>query len=162
MHNPGLGTVFEILIATSPDSRAQSMDRVHAVPSKGLEGDRYFLGVGTFSPRPQKPDFEITLIEQENVEQFAADLGRAFTAADARRNIVTRGVRLNELVGREFYVGAVRLRGMRLCEPCTHLVKAGFPEILRGLLHKGGLRAQILSEGPICVRDQIRAAESSP
>lgn len=161
MNAPSLGTVVQIIVAASPDSPAQPADTVRAVPGKGLEGDRYFLGVGTFSPHPQKPDFEITLIEQENVEKFAADSGRAFTAANARRNIVTRGVRLNDLVGREFFVGAVRLRGIRLCEPCTHLVKAGFPEILRGLLHKGGLRAQILSEGRICVRDEIRAAAES-
>jgi MOSC domain-containing protein YiiM len=79
----------------------------------------------------------------------------AFTAAHARRNVVTEGVDLNALVGREFAVGAVRFRGMRLCEPCTHLAKISFPETLKGLIHKGGLRAQIVSEGVIRVGDAV-------
>lgn len=129
---------------------------VRAVPGRGLEGDRYFMGVGTFSSKPQKPDFELTLIEQENVHAFAADSGLEFTASHARRNILASGVRLNELVGQEFYVGEVRIRGIRLCEPCSHLAKNSFTEALQGLVHRGGLRAQILSEGVINVGDRIR------
>ena len=130
-------------------------ERVRAVPGKGLEGDRYFHGVGTFSPQPQKPDFELTFVELENVETFAAESRLAFTAADARRNVVTKGIRLNELVGQEFQVGEVRIRGVRLCEPCSHLAKTSFPEVLKGLVHKGGLRAQILSAGEIRVGDKV-------
>ena len=129
---------------------------VQAIAGKGLEGDRYFLGTGTFSPKPQKVDFEITLIEQENVLAFAEESGLAFTTAHARRNIVTTGIRLNDLVGKEFHVGAVLLRGIRLCEPCNHLAKTSYPETLKGLVHKAGLRAQIVSNGQICVGDQIR------
>jgi len=150
-----MGHVVEILIAGSPASEMVSKHSVRAVPGRGLEGDRYSLGIGTFSPTPQKPDFEITLIEQENVEAFATESGLPFTAMQARRNIVTSGVRLNELVGRDFSVGEVRIRGIRLCEPCTHLAKSSFAEVLRGLVHKGGLRAQVLSEGQVCVGDQI-------
>jgi MOSC domain-containing protein YiiM len=153
-----MGDVAEILIAATPASDMVPKPKVRAVPGKGLEGDRYFVGAGTFSPQPQKPDFELTLIEQENVRAFAADSGLAFTASQARRNVVTRGIRLNELVGQEFYLGEVRVRGMRLCEPCNHLAKSSFAEVLQGLVHKGGLRAQILSEGEICVGDQIRFA----
>jgi MOSC domain-containing protein YiiM len=120
-----------------------------------LEGDRYFDGTGTFSPQPQRPDFEVTLIEREKVEAFAAESGLPFTAAAARRNLVTEGVDLNALVGREFMVGTVRLRGVRLCEPCAYLAKISFPETLRGLVHKGGLRAQIVSEGVIRVGDAV-------
>jgi MOSC domain-containing protein YiiM len=148
-------SVEQILIATSPTIPMASRSEVRAVPGKGLEGDRYFVGAGTFSPNPQKPDFEITLIEKEKVEAFARDSGLPFTAADARRNIVTQGVDLNALVGKEFSVGPVRLRGIRLCEPCSHLAKASFPETLKGLAHKGGLRAQILSEGSIRRGDSI-------
>ncbi|HZR18910.1 MAG TPA: MOSC domain-containing protein [Verrucomicrobiae bacterium] len=155
MSNPS-GQVVEILIARSPDSEMLSVPQAFAVPGQGLQGDRYFLGEGTFSPQPQKPDFELTLIEQENVMAFAAESGLKFTPAQARRNIVTRGVRLNDLVGREFSIGAVRIRGIRLCEPCNHLAKRTLPEVLKGLVHKGGLRAQILSEGPIRVGDEIR------
>jgi len=151
------GQVAEILIALSPAAEMVSVPQVLALPGKGLQGDRYPLGTGTFSPQPQKPDFELTLIEQENVLTFAAEAGLAFTPAQARRNIVTRGVRLNDLVDREFSIGTVRIRGVRLCEPCNHLAKRTFPEVLKGLVHKGGLRAQILTEGHICVGDEIRS-----
>ena len=123
------------------------LTEVRAVPGKGLEGDRYFSGTGTFSPTCQKPDFEITFIEQEQIEAFAQAAQLPFTAMQARRNIVTEGVRLNDLVEREFYVGEVRIRGIRLCEPCNYLATISFPETLKGLVHKGGLRAQVLSEG---------------
>src|SRR5260370_20996415 len=147
--------VQQILIAEPQTSPMASRSAVRAVPGRGLEGDRYFIGVGTFSPNPQKPDFEITLIEKEKVEEFARDSGLPFTASQARRNIVTEGVDLNALVGREFQVGQVRLRGIRLCEPCTHLAKGSFPESLKGLAHNGGLRAQILSEVNIHTGDVI-------
>lgn len=127
------------------------------MPGRGLEGDRYFDGTGTFSPHPQKPDFEVTLIELEKVQAFANASGLPFTTAMARRNLVTEGVDLNALVGREFSVGAVRLRGLRLCEPCSYLAKISFPETLRGLVHQGGLRAQIISEGVIRIGDRVGA-----
>lgn len=129
---------------------------VRAFPGKGLEGDRYFAGSGTFSPQVQKPDFEVTLIASEEIESFAKESGLPFTALHARRNIVTEGVQLNDLVGKEFQVGEVRLRGIRLCEPCNHLAKISFPETLKGLVHKAGLRAQILSQGLIRIADPIR------
>ena len=122
---------------------------------KGLKAIAYFIGAGTFSPNPQKPDFEITLIEKEKIEEFARESGLPFSAALARRNIVTVGVDLNALVGKEFFVGQVRIRGIRLCEPCTHLARASFPETLKGLVHRGGLRARILSEGTIHAGDLI-------
>ena len=128
---------------------------VLAVPGRGLEGDRYCIGIGTFSPDVQKPDFELTLIEQERITAFAGESGLPFTAFDARRNVVTEGVDLNALVNREFLIGNVRVRGMRLCEPCSYLAKITFPGTLRGLVHKGGLRAQILSGGIIRPGDAI-------
>jgi MOSC domain-containing protein YiiM len=140
----------------------ESKSRVRAVPGKGLEGDRYFQGVGTFSPATPKPDYELTFIEQENVEAFVAETGLAFTAADTRRNVVTLGIRLNDLVGQEFRIGAVRIRGIRLCEPCSYLAKRSFPDVLKGLVHKGGLRAQILSEGNIGVGDKIIVSRDGP
>ncbi len=146
---------MEILIAASPTSPAVSLERVRAVPGRGLEGDRYFNGVGTFSPQPQKPDFEITLIQHEHLAAFSSGSGLPFTARDARRNLVTSGVDLNSLVGRDFRLGTVLIRGIRLCEPCNYLAKQTSPAILQGLVHKGGLRAQILSEGEIKVGDSI-------
>jgi MOSC domain-containing protein YiiM len=150
--------VAEILIATSPAASMESRAHARAIPGVGLEGDRYALGMGTFSQTPQRPDFELTLIETEAVEAFARESGLLFTAAHTRRNILTRGIALNDLVGMEFSIGAVRIRGLRLCEPCNYLAKTTFPEVLRGLVHRGGLRAQILSEGVISVGDEIHVS----
>lgn len=147
--------VNEILIADSPSAAMVGQVSVRAVPGRGLEGDRYFHGVGTFSPHPPKPDFEITLIESEQIAAFANESQLPFTAAHSRRNLVTSGVDLNALVGREFTVGTVRLCGIRLCEPCSYLAKISFPETLRGLVHKGGLRARILTDGVIHVGDRL-------
>jgi MOSC domain-containing protein YiiM len=152
-------SVAQILIAPSPDSAMESKEEVHAVPGKGLVGDRYFSGGETFSPQPQKPDFELTLIEGEKIKAFAHESGLPFTSSHARRNIVTDGIDLNELEGKEFLVGEVRIRGIRLCEPCDYLAKTSFPETLKGLVNKGGLRAQILSKGTIHVGDPIKSVD---
>jgi MOSC domain-containing protein YiiM len=153
-----MSRVIEILIASSPSSTMESRDSVRAVPGRGLEGDRYFFGLGTFSPNPQKPDYEVTLIQKEHIENFQAASALPFTATHARRNLVSEGVDLNLLVGKDFTIGSVRLRGIRLCEPCDHLAKSTFPAVLQGLEHKGGLRAQILSEGVIHVGDPLTVA----
>ena len=158
--NKDIGCVIQILTAESPSSAMKLRAEVRAVPGKGLEGDRYFSSTGTFSPTRPSPDFEITFIEQEQIEAFARESGLPFTSLHARRNIVTEGVRLNNLVGIEFYIGEVRIRGIRLCEPCKYLAKISFPETLEGLVHKGGLRGQVLSEGLIRVGDAIRVIES--
>ena len=150
-----MSVVTHILIAESSASPMDERTEVRAVPGQGLEGDRYFTGGGTFSPTPRKPDFEITFVEQEKIETFAREQALSFTPADARRNIVTRGVDLNALVGKEFFVGEVRVRGHRLCEPCQYLAKQTSPAVLKGLVHRGGLRAQILTEGKIHVGDSI-------
>jgi MOSC domain-containing protein YiiM len=147
--------VVEILIASSPSAAMASVDRTRAIPGRGLEGDRYANGNGTFSVHPRKPDSELTLIQKEHIDHFASTSGVAFTTRDARRNLVTVGVDLNALVGREFRIGEVRIRGVRLCEPCNYLAKQTSPEVLRGLVHKGGLRAQIISDGVIFVGDPL-------
>ncbi len=155
--------VVEILISDSPSAPMVSRDHVRAVAGRGLEGDRYFCGVGTFSPQPQKPDFEVTLIEKEQVDSFAQNYRRTFTARDARRNIVTEGVDLNALVGCEFSIGDVVLRGIRLCEPCNYLAKATWHEVLDGLAHRGGLRAQIVTGGLLQVGEQVvRTSAANP
>jgi len=137
-----------------------SVTEARAVAGKGLEGDRYFSGCGTFTPQTPKPDYELTLIEIENVVAFARESGLLFDPAQARRNIVTEGVRLNDLAGREFRVGEVRIRGIRLCEPCHYLASVSHPSVLPGLVHKGGLRAQIVSEGIIRVGDPVTLESS--
>src|SRR5207302_7728809 len=123
----------------------------------GLEGDRYFNEVGTFSAKVPGPDREVTLIELEAIEALQRDHGISLQAGDARRNLVTRGMALNHLVGQEFSIGDVRLRGIRLCEPCSHLAKLNAQENLHGLVHRGGLRAQILTSGVIRVGNELAA-----
>ena len=146
------GTVVSIHIAPAASAAMQSLAEVRAVPGRGLEGDRYFAGLGTFSASPSVGGRDITLIEIESVEALGMDL----SAADTRRNVVTSGVPLNHLVNREFRVGTVLMRGTRLCEPCSHLEKLTQPGVVNELIHRGGLRAQILSEGVIRAGDAVR------
>ncbi|HEY3103380.1 MAG TPA: MOSC domain-containing protein [Pyrinomonadaceae bacterium] len=143
------GKVISINIAASAEAPMQSVDEARAVPGKGLEGDRYFYKQGTFY-KPQ-PDRELTLIEAEAIEAMKRELDLDYGLSDSRRNIVTRDVPLNHLVGKEFMVGDVKVRGLRLCEPCSHLQKLSHEKVLPGLVHRGGLRAQILNEGTIQV-----------
>jgi MOSC domain-containing protein YiiM len=148
------GKVIAIHIARAAEAPMESVAEVRAVPGQGLEGDRYFQKQGTFW-KPN-PDVEVTLIESEAFDGLRRETTLDLDPSTGRRNIVTRGVPLNHLVDREFSIGEVRLRGMRLCEPCKHLQKvSGKPGILGGLIHRGGLRAQILSEGTVKVGDPV-------
>lgn len=139
----------------------QSVERIRAIPGKGLEGDRYFRATGTYSDQPG-PSREVTLVESEAIEAMARDNEIRIPAGDARRNVVTRGVPLNHLVGHDFSVGDVRLRGIRLCEPCSHLEGLTRRGVLAGLVHRGGLRAQILTEGIIRAGDPVAPIGPSP
>ena len=150
------GTLISINIASAAEAPMQSVDEVRAVPEKGLEGDRYYDHKGTFS-KPQ-PDRELTLIEAEAIEAMKRELNVDYGLSDSRRNVVTRGVPLNHLVGKEFWIGEVKARGLRLCEPCAHLQRLSHPKVLPGLVHRGGLRAQILSEGTIRVGVSVKKA----
>src|SRR5438132_5096962 len=148
------GTVVSINIAPRAEAPIESVAEARAVPGKGLEGDRYFLRQGTFY-KPQ-PDRELTLVEAEAIEAFCEDFKVEFNLSATRRNVVTRGVPLNHLVGKEFWIGEVKARGLRLCEPCSHLQSLSHPKVLPGLVHRGGLRAQILTEGLIRVGEVIK------
>lgn len=142
---PATGTVTAIYVGP-----AGLVERAHAVAGRGLEGDRYFTGAGFFY-RDGKLGQDLTLVEAEALEALANETGIVLTAAAARRNVVTRGIRLNELVGRRFSVGGVECYGRRLCPPCAHLQQATQQGVLRGLLHRGGLRADILGDGEIAL-----------
>ena len=150
----GKGTVVSIHLARTAGDPMVSVPEVRAVPDKGLEGDRYFNMAGTYSKKA-RPDNQVTLIEAEVIEALQREYQIDIDAGDARRNIVTRGVPLNELVGREIQVGEVTLRCLRLCEPCSHLAQLTARDVLPGLVHRGGLRAQIVTEGVIRVGDPI-------
>jgi MOSC domain-containing protein YiiM len=149
------GTVVSVHIAAGAAESMVSVPHARAVPGKGLEGDRYFKATGTYSGSGG-PHREVTLIESEAIEALRRDYDVEFQAGDSRRNIVTRAVPLNHLVGHEFRVGAVTLRGLRLCEPCTHLEEVSGKPVRKGLVHRGGLRAQVLTGGIIRVGDPIQ------
>jgi MOSC domain-containing protein YiiM len=119
-----------------------------------LEGDRYYSQQGHFSSKPGV-DRQVTLIEIEAIQALQRDDGIGLSPGDARRNLVTQGVPLNHLVDKTFKVGEVTLRGIRLCEPCDHLASLTEAKVLPGLIHRGGLRAEILSEGIIRVGDDV-------
>jgi len=147
------GQVVSIFIAPGPAEPMRSVQSVAAVAGKGLAGDRKMRdGSGG---KKDTPDREVTLIETEAIEAVNRDYPLRIEAHESRRNIVTRGVALNHLVNREFKVGGVKLRGLRLCEPCEHLESLTRKGVMRALLHRGGLRAEILQGGQINVGDEI-------
>jgi MOSC domain-containing protein YiiM len=147
------GTVDSIHIAPAAKAPTQAVEQAEAVPGSGLVGDRYFLKQGTFF-KPE-PAFELTLIEDEAIEAAQREYQVKLAVGEARRNVVTRGVPLNHLVGREFMIGEVKIRGIRLCEPCSHLQTLTGVPVIKALRHRGGLRAQILTPGVIRVGDVV-------
>ena len=150
-----VGTVVSIHIGTGTPGEGgsiKSVDEVRALAGKGLEGDRY-LGVNA--------EKQVTLIQAEMVDALESESGVKLEYSDARRNIVTRGVALTELVGQEFNVGAISLRGVKLSEPCAHLASLTDERVLRGLAHKAGLNAVILNDGVIRVGDGVTRSETS-
>jgi len=147
------GTIEFIYVAPTATAPTVSVNEALAIPGVGLEGDRYALGKGTFS-KPE-PDFELTLIEAEAIEALKRDYNVELAPGEARRNLVTRGIALNHLVGRDFQIGEVRAHGIRLCEPCDHLQRLTGRQLIKGLRHRGGLRAQILTPGSIRIGDSL-------
>ena len=153
------GEVVSIHVAGEAAAPMETLAEARAVPGRGLEGDRYFLGTGLYSNRPGVGGREITLIETETLDALAKTLNIKLPAVESRRNIATSGAPLNHLVDREFWVGEVRLLGTRLCEPCMHLEQlTRLQGVMSGLVHRGGLRARILNEGVIRTGDAIRPA----
>ncbi len=130
-------------INIGPTDAIAPVDSVSALAGKGLEGDRKFF------PEGARPGQALTLIEAEALE----DVG--LTGAQSRRQVVVRGVRLNDLVGRRFRVGDVECLGVELCEPCLHLQQMTRPGIIDDLVHRGGLNADILNDGRISVGDAV-------
>ena len=150
------GSLIDLLVADVAGGEIDSRKSIVVEAGKGIVGDRYFHGKGRFSETLKGlPDVEVTLIEIEEIGALNNMVGWALDGASFRRNIVTRGVRLNDLVGKEFSIGAVRLRGLRLCEPCAHLAQVLGNEIMQHMVHKAGLRARFLSSGEIHISDTV-------
>ncbi len=140
------GTVEALVLAPAAEAPSAVVDRAVARAGRGLEGDRYFNGQGTFSNRHAR-GHDLTLVDADLVDD----------PARARRNVITRGIDLNLLIGRRFRVGEVECFGQRVCEPCAHLERLTEPGTLRELVHIGGLRADVLTDGTIRAGDPVRA-----
>ncbi len=141
------GSVAGLLVAPEAEAPLVAVESVVAIAGRGLEGDRYASGRGTFSGPGR--GYQLTLVEAETLDELNVSWERA------RRNVVTRGVSLNPLVGRRFRIGEVECIGRRLCEPCAHLEKVSGAGLLRPLVHRGGLRADILAGGTIELGDEL-------
>ncbi len=136
------------------DTLPAGIERVRAHAGKGLEGNRYF-----FDTAP--PGQALTLIAAEALEALETETGIELSAAESRRNVLVRGIDVNALVGKRFRVGEVECLGVELCEPCAHLQRLTKPGVLKGLVHRAGLNADILTDGEIAVGDRVRAEPSA-
>jgi hypothetical protein len=142
----GVGVVEALVVAPAAEAPVVLVDEAVAVAGRGLEGDRYAAAAGTFASG--RPGSALTLVDAAVLDAFGRDI-------DHRRNVVVRGTDLNALVGQEFMLGEVRCRGRRLCEPCAHLDRLNGGGVLRPLVHRGGLRADIVCDGTVRVGDRL-------
>ena len=152
------GFVEAIHIAATAGAPTRPLEVVRASPGIGLEGDRYAAGQGHYS-HDHRVSRDLTLIEAEVIEVLARDHGIALASGETRRNITTRGIRLDDLLGRRFRVGEVLCEGTRLCEPCQYLADLTGKPLLRPLVHRGGLRADIVRGGYIRHGDRIQVVD---
>ena len=153
----GSGVVEVIALSSEAEGPMTVAPSAEAVTGCGLRGDRYERGAGTFS-NPEGRGYDLTLVEAEALEDLAAG-GVELEPAEARRNLVVRGIALDGLIGKRFRVGPVECFGQRRCEPCAHLERLTRPGVLRGLAHRGGLRADVLSDGEIRAGDRVEALD---
>lgn len=156
----GVGRVLAIFLAQAAEGERLAVDAAFARARRGLEGDAYFDGSGA-RESADRDGRDLTLIAAEALDELASEKGISLALHEPRRNIVTRGIALNELVGQLFRVGEVVCVGRRLCHPCSHLEGLTYPGVLRGLVNRGGLRADVLSDGWIRAGDEIRVLERS-
>jgi MOSC domain-containing protein YiiM len=148
------GRVEQIAIAPVKEMLPEPVERVEVLAGQGPRGDR------KFASRPaERKGKDLTLIEAEALEAFSAETGIELSHEESRRNVLTRGVRLNDLVGRRFRVGEVECVGVVLNEPCVHLESLTYPGVLKGLVHRGGLRANVVRSGTIAVGDEVLATD---
>ena len=152
------GRIVAIYVAPDEGKPMEERNEVQALAGTGLEGDRYAQVAGKFSGQAKYRKLAVTLIEREAVEAAREEYGVELDESETRRNLVTEGVPVNHLVGREFTVGGVRMRGDELAEPCTYLESLTRDGVRQSLIHRGGLRAEILDDGAIHVGDAVLPA----
>ena len=151
------GKIVKLLISKDPKSAMLCLNQIVLEAGKGIFGDRYYNQEGTFSNKGEiQPDRDVTLIEIEKIDALNKEHNLDITAEDLRRNIVVSNCDLNSLVDKEFQIGEVVLKGLRLCEPCKYLSdKLNNEEVLSQMIHKAGLRAQIIKSGSIDLNSQL-------
>lgn len=140
------GKVKHIYISEAASKSMQEISSAMLIKNKGIKGDRYFSKTGTWSDKVHKPDFNLSLIEYEKIKVFQQQ-GIPLSPADYRRNIITTGISLNDLVNKQFMIGNALCLGIRLCEPCRYLEELTALKLVKPMAGKGGLRAQILTDG---------------
>jgi len=142
-----VGRVEAIFISGEHGQLPHAVESVRAIAGNGLEGNRYF--------DEGRPEAELTLIEAEALEALLAEHGIELDGAASRRNVLTRDVRLNDLVGKRFRVGELECLGIELCEPCLHMQSMTSPGVIDGLVHRAGLNAEILVGGDLHPGDPV-------
>ena len=156
------GTVEGIFTTPGAGRPMISYPEATAVAGRGLLGDRYHDGVGYSSERPSEGGGrEVTLIEAEELEQLRAERGVELTPIESRRNVVTRGIRLLDFIGRRFRIGEVVCEGVKICEPCTYLEELTGKPVNEPLVHRAGLRANVLVGGTVRIGDAVEAMEAA-
>jgi len=150
------GTVEGIFITAGAGQPMTSLAEAKAVAGSGLDGDRYAAGVGHYSDTPSPGGGrELTLIEAEVLESLRSELHVTLLPDECRRNVVTRGIRLEDLIGKHFRVGEVLCEGIRVCEPCVYLEGLTGKSVNAPLVHRGGLRANILEDGTLRIGNSV-------
>lgn len=150
------GKIVKLLLAKDVNTPMQNVNQMILEEKKGIYGDRYYYQKGTFSNEGKiEPDRDVTLIEIEKIDDFNKEYNENIEPEDLRRNIVISNCDLNDLVDKEFQLGNVVLKGKRLCEPCNFLAKKLDSKFLKGMLHKSGLRAEIIKGGSIDLDCQL-------
>ena len=142
--------VSSICISKQSGTLMKETKKAKLVSGKGIINDRYFND-------NNNKDIQITLIESENIDHFNKISGTNIPYIEFRRNIITKGIKLNSLVGKEFFIGNIKIKGHRLCDPCKYLQEIlKQKNLVKNLLNRGGLRCEILSDGKISVKDEIK------
>jgi MOSC domain-containing protein YiiM len=144
--------VEAIFVASEPGELPAPVERVRAYAGRGLEGNRYFWEDGD-----APPGRGVTLIAAEAMDAVALEGNVSIEPAATRRNVLTRGIDVNDLVGKRFRIGDVECEGVELCEPCAHLESMTQPGVIKALAHRGGLNADILTDGEINLGDPVVA-----
>jgi len=148
-----MSKVFELGVTSTNNKKINKVESIEVIADKGIVGDRHFKDFND-------PYCQLSLIESENIDYYNLKYGLKISYVDFRRNVVTKGIQLNDLVGKKFLIGKVKVEGIDLCRPCRHLTEIlDQDNIIKEFLRKGGLRCQILSTSKINVGDEIRTLE---